>query len=457
MNLTGTWAAGDDGLYFLRQLGNQLGWVGLSTESALAAHDFHLGLAWANVFAGQMEDNTVHGDWADVPRGRNRNSGTLELDIVSPDLIRRRAETGGFGTTEWRRTTLPAQPRIRERFDLARRNDGGSMHDHLKMYKDSVVMFGTVVDGLGSSCPPNGVSRRYANFMCDEDGNFNDGRYDGDLVFHIVIDRADLDAQPGFWTDEWLNDPAHIRAKLDHDNSDQEEDEPAPRGRNLVHPEVIMYGRPAGKLNCGGAVLPLLPGWMETGSNSVLWSGHPIDGHVEVYPSGPVPVRVFNQGLPPGTRVRVTGFLAIDCHGVFGDCEEDNANKNNVELHPVYSIDVLRNPRTVPLDLTGVWACSDVGTYYVRQMGSTVWWLGMSRDRGQTFSNVFHGVLDADQLTGNWADVPLGDIRNDGTLTLNAPSGAPSTELTRTAQTGGFGGSRWTKIIDGPVATPPPG
>ncbi|MFI0776291.1 hypothetical protein [Streptomyces sp. NPDC021212] len=455
MDLTGTWAAGEDGLYFLRQLGNHLWWTGVSTASPRGSHDFQLGLRWANVFAGQFEDSTARGDWADVPRGRFRNSGTVDVDIISPDLLKLRAQSGGFGTTEWRRTTLPAQPSIGERFGRVKRNDGDSMHDHLKMYKDNVVMFGTVIDGLGSSCPPNNVSRRYANFMCNEDGNFDEDEYDGDLVFHIVIDRADLDAQPDFWTNEWLNDPAQIRAKLDHDNSDQDEDEPAPRERNLVHPEVIMYGRPAGKLNCPGAVPPLLPGWMEMDGNSVLWNGHPIDGNVDVYPSGPIPVRVFNQGLPPGTRVRITGFLAIDCHG--GDCEENNANKNNVELHPVYNIDVVRDPHSTPFDLTGVWACSDVGTYYVRQMGSTVWWLGMSRDRGHAFSNIFHGVLDGNQLTGSWADVPLGDIRNEGTLTLNAPSSASSTELTRTAQTGGFSGQHWTKINDEPIPPPPPG
>ncbi|WP_262060959.1 hypothetical protein [Streptomyces sp. STR69] len=464
MDLTGTWAAGSQGLYFLRQLGNELWWAGLSVESPLGSQDFQWGLTWANVFTGQINDTTVNGDWADVPRGRIRQSGTLDLEVADADLIRRRAETGGFGATEWRRTDLPARPLIRTRFDQVQRNDGGSMHDHLKMYKDNVVVFGTVVDGLGASCPPDGVSRRYANFMCNEDRDFDDGTFDGDLVFHIVIDRADLDAQPGFWTNEWFNDPAHIRRKLDHDNTDQDSDEenPALELRNLIHPEVIMYGRPAGKRpnedpSCTGAVPPLLPGWMETGANSVLWNGYPIDGRVNIYPTGPAPVRVFDQAPPPGTRVRITGFLALDCHGRLGDCNEDNVNRNNVELHPVYAVDVLRDPRIVPTDLTGVWACSDVGTYYIRQLGSTVRWFGMSRDRGQNFSNVFHGTLDGVQLSGTWADVPLGAIRNNGTLTLAAPAGASSVELTRSAQSGGFGGHTWTKIADGPGPIIPPG
>jgi hypothetical protein len=29
-------------------------------------------------------------------------------------------------------------------------------------------------------------------------------------------------------------------------------------------------------------------------------------------------------------------------------------------------------------DLTGVWSCDDSGTYFIRQVGNTVWWFGQS-------------------------------------------------------------------------------
>ncbi|MBK3564498.1 hypothetical protein [Streptomyces sp. MBT62] len=119
MDLTGVWAAGNQGLYFLRQLGDELWWTGLSTESPLGTQDFQWGPTWANVFIGRIDGAAVHGDWADVPRGRILQSGTLELEVAGADLIRRRAETGGFGATEWRRTELRARPLIRTRFDHA--------------------------------------------------------------------------------------------------------------------------------------------------------------------------------------------------------------------------------------------------------------------------------------------------------------------------------------------------
>jgi hypothetical protein len=160
------------------------------------------------------------------------------------------------------------------------------------------------------------------------------------------------------------------------------------------------------------------------------------------------PVRVLGDSVQPGTAVRVSGFLALDCHGAFGDCAEDNHNDNNVELHPVYAVDVLRDPGVSPTELTGVWHCSDVGTYYVRQIGQTVWWLGMSRDRGHTFANVFRGTLQGAALSGSWADVPLSSARSAGVLALDARSGASATALHRMSATGGFGGATWEKIRD---------
>jgi hypothetical protein len=53
-------------------------------------------------------------------------------------------------------------------------------------------------------------------------------------------------------------------------------------------------------------------------------------------------VRILGQELQLGMRVRVTGFLARDCHGDWnhlhwtGECYEDDRDVHNVELHPVY-------------------------------------------------------------------------------------------------------------------------
>ena len=116
----------------------------------------------------------------------------------------------------------------------------------------------------------------------------------------------------------------------------------------------------------------------------------------------------------------------------------------------MYSMDLVQNfslPRQNAL-LTGPWSNDDVGTYYLRQLGNTVWWLGMSVDEGRSFANVFLGTLQKGQISGNWVDVPLGATQSAGTLTMTASQGALSTTLARTAVTGGFGGDSWQKLYD---------
>ena len=117
----------------------------------------------------------------------------------------------------------------------------------------------------------------------------------------------------------------------------------------------------------------------------------------------------------------------LDC-GHRGSCyatENDptNGNTKNLEIHPVYSIDVLQD-FTLPrpnAQLTGTWAADDVGTYYVRQIGNVVWWLGLSRDQGIEFAHVFKGYVQAGSpaIQGDWADVPLSVSTGAGTITVS--------------------------------------
>ena len=43
-----------------------------------------------------------------------------------------------------------------------------------------------------------------------------------------------------------------------------------------------------------------------------------------------------------------------------------------------------------PKTMTGTWKANDGGTYYVREAGTTVWWLGEGKNGG--FTNVFRGT-----------------------------------------------------------------
>jgi hypothetical protein len=93
-------------------------------------------------------------------------------------------------------------------------------------------------------------------------------------------------------------------------------------------------------------------------------------------------------------------------------------------------------------DLTGQWRGNDGGTYYIRQVGSQVFWFGENSSDRTSWSNVYHGTISRGVITGSWADVPKGRYRNNGTLTLRIAS---SRRIVRTNVTGAFGGTEWTR------------
>jgi hypothetical protein len=119
--------------------------------------------------------------------------------------------------------------------------------------------------------------------------------------------------------------------------------------------------------------------------------------------------------------------------------------------------------RASHFDLTGAWTADDGGVYYVRQIGSVIWWAGFSQDNGRSFTNVFRGVWqepggvadEIDTIVGQWADLP----RGSGTwqagkliLTVNFESPGTVSELRAVrGTTGGFGGRVWKR-----TDSPPP-
>jgi hypothetical protein len=159
---------------------------------------------------------------------------------------------------------------------------------------------------------------------------------------------------------------------------------------------------------------------------------------------------ILGRPIEFDSRVRVTGNLVLDCgHGLLHNCDEDDADTQNQEIHPVYAIDFVQNfqlPRPFA-QLTGVWGADDAGTYYVRQIANTVWWLGLSVDEGRSFANVFRGTLQNGQISGEWSDVPLGQTANSGSLALNG-SALLTTAWERASESGGFSGANWSKLYD---------
>ncbi|ASB91740.1 MULTISPECIES: hypothetical protein [Bacillus] len=96
-DMTGIWRGNDGGVYYIRHDDPHVWWAGFSDNGR--------GQHWTHVFHGmRMFDETgsevISGNWADVPRGTNRGSGTL---VVARSGDRLTKVSGGIGATTWQR------------------------------------------------------------------------------------------------------------------------------------------------------------------------------------------------------------------------------------------------------------------------------------------------------------------------------------------------------------------
>jgi hypothetical protein len=106
-------------------------------------------------------------------------------------------------------------------------------------------------------------------------------------------------------------------------------------------------------------------------------------------------------------------------------------------------------------DLTGAWLGDDDGIYYLRQVGSVVWWNGMSERAGsparlgRDFNNVARGEVKDLSIAVEWADVPRGDILGGGTMNLKVgDDGSGHIQIVKVSETGsGFGNTLWTPCV----------
>ena len=355
--------------------------------------------------------------------------------------------------TYWNGSTLD----IISRFDAVHKNnrdcdvdghfcDYETIDDNLKAYRDSTVLYGHVAtlytDSSGNTATseplinyPNwGMQDRgFDTFVCENSGG--DGSKDGDMDITLTMDLTKL--EPDFYTAGWgtrdlgptifglkFNSAlAHSALDLDANSA-------------YLHIEGIQYGR-AGTCDSPQDSTygydSLLPGWSQSSANSILVNGIPVNGYLrrpdpmngcdffEPCPLfsddtgviiGDAGNGLYNQIEPPangfpGTYVRVTGALVLDCgHGLGSPCYDELtdpgnpsdplyivsaarvADNQNQEIHPIYSLDIINYPFR-PEDanvvnrpnLTGTWAGSDGSTYYVRQIANTIWMLGETRDK----------------------------------------------------------------------------
>jgi hypothetical protein len=537
--LTGTYHAEDGdghdaGIYYVQRSSNTLWWVGMSLDKEPPSADFqwHRGLDFTNVFRGTINsDNTVTGEWYEVPRGASLNGGTLSFRFSSSGGVTqftRIAATGNFPATTWQKREalddLGWNGDIKTRFDQVHKNDGSNLNDNLKPYRDQTVLYGHLVNShlsyLKSNClefeiphvnygpafdPPIpntdaeqcGDKSTFLNFgkrdrEFDSFACFHASDGDGDFDMRLRVDLNKL--EPDFYTTGWgdrISGPQVFALKLN--DADTRHELGFTSNEGYMGLESLMYGRQGtcddGQVSPINGGQSMLPGWADLSSNSVLINGRPINGvfgrrpsvadcdffHPCPYITGVTPdnyldvpagIRFGNLLLSahgkgqvdadgiardgPGTYLRVTGALVLDCgHFDFPDtapCYDDNgpddtSGHSNQEIHPVYSIDVINfpyRPEDINIqgstDLTGTYGGTDGSTYYVRQSGSTnvhqlgrtIWWLGLMRDRqpmqrGGKFPMIGSNAIDPSCSSGQcWAFANV----FKGTITESPPADA---------------------------------
>jgi hypothetical protein len=109
IDLTGAWAGDDDGVYIMRQIGDQVWWLGMSgIDQPLVDR----GSDWTNVYLGSLKGDTVTGTYADVPLGQILDKGPVVVKLtptldggISLERTDPLLETG-FGGTSFTPCTL---------------------------------------------------------------------------------------------------------------------------------------------------------------------------------------------------------------------------------------------------------------------------------------------------------------------------------------------------------------
>ena len=113
---------------------------------------------------------------------------------------------------------------------------------------------------------------------------------------------------------------------------------------------------------------------------------------------------------------------------------------------------------TSSLDLTGAWSVDGHGIYFIQQIGSSVWWTGLSGlgepiDRsGRDWTNVFKGEIKGLTVTGTYVDVPKGESQLSGPVKLElrkTASGGASLVRTNPDSETEFGGKVFTPCSPG--------
>lgn len=89
VDLAGTWQGNDGATYRIRQVGNQISWIGRGGN-------------FENRFIGTIRGNRISGSWQDTERSQTQNAGTLVLEIRNGQLVKISGQ-GAFTGSRWTR------------------------------------------------------------------------------------------------------------------------------------------------------------------------------------------------------------------------------------------------------------------------------------------------------------------------------------------------------------------
>lgn len=100
--------------------------------------------------------------------------------------------------------------------------------------------------------------------------------------------------------------------------------------------------------------------------------------------------------------------------------------------------------RSQSFDLTGIWRTDTASStqyvqYRLRQVGNKLYW---ATDDLPRVINVFNGTISGDTITGDWIDLPGGELQNTGTLSLRIESNDRFIKLSESIP---YGASIWIR------------
>ena len=94
---------------------------------------------------------------------------------------------------------------------------------------------------------------------------------------------------------------------------------------------------------------------------------------------------------------------------------------------------------SISQDLTDEWTDDNGACYKIRQTGNRIFWF---MDSSPRVMNVFSGYIAGNTISGEWADIPGGNMMGSGSISLRVES---RNRLVKTNQNGNYGGNVWTR------------